>query len=80
LIQYQAFFNKLSIAIQNTRLQGRSHYWGEIWVSLTDKQIEYATLYEDVLLELSDPNRQSKQLINPFRKATLQKLEATKAN
>jgi len=25
-------------------LKGRSDYWGEIWVSLTTKQIEYGTL------------------------------------
>jgi hypothetical protein len=30
-------------------MSGRSHYWGEIYVSLSDKQIEYANLTEDVL-------------------------------
>jgi hypothetical protein len=53
--------------------QGRSHYWGEIWLSLEDKQIEYATLYEDVLLEFKLPGQQSKQFVNPFRQATFEK-------
>jgi hypothetical protein len=60
LIEYRAFFNPLEIANGAMTLKGRSHYWGEIWVSLSTKQIEYATLYEDVLGELKlgqDPPR-----------------------
>jgi hypothetical protein len=60
LIEYRAFFNPLEIANGAMTLKGRSHYWGEIWVSLSTKQIEYATLYEDVLGELKlgqDPSR-----------------------
>ena len=34
-------------------LKGRSHYWGAIWVSLASRQIEYATLQEDVLGEMT---------------------------
>jgi hypothetical protein len=60
LIDYRAFFNPLEIVNGAMTLKGRSHYWGEIWVSLSTKQIEYATLYEDVLGELKlgqDPSR-----------------------
>jgi hypothetical protein len=52
LIEYRAFFNPLEIANGGMTLTGRSHYWGGIWVSLATRQIEYATLYEDVLGEL----------------------------
>jgi len=58
--------------------QGRSHYWGDIWVSLEDKQIEYATLYEDVLLEFKLPGQQARQSMNPFRQATFEKVEGGK--
>jgi hypothetical protein len=58
--------------------QGRSHYWGEIWVSLEDRQIEYATLFEDVLLEFKLPGQQTKQLINPFRQATFEKIQGVR--
>jgi hypothetical protein len=75
LIQYQAFINKFSVSNLNVNLQGRNHYWGEIWVSLKDKNIEYATLLEDVLAEFTLPGQQNKRLINIFRKATFQKLE-----
>ena len=40
-------------------LTGRSHYWGEIWVSLATKQIEYATLQEDVLGEMKLPAQET---------------------
>ena len=52
LIEYRAFFNPLEIANGGMTLKGRSHYWGEIWVALATRQIEYATLYEDVLGEM----------------------------
>ena len=60
VIEYRAFFNPLEIANGGMTLKGRSHYWGEIWVSLATKQIEYATLREDVLGEMKlgqDPPR-----------------------
>ena len=44
----------------------------EIWVSLEDKQIEHATLSEDVLLQLPGPH--GSQLISVFRQATLEKM------
>jgi hypothetical protein len=53
VVEYRAFFNPLDIANGGMTLKGRSHYWGEIWVSLATKQIEYATLYEDVLGEMT---------------------------
>lgn len=71
LIQYRAFLNKLNISLGPTQMKGKSSYWGEIWVSLEDKQIEHGTLYEDVLLEMPDP--QGPKLITIFRQGTLEK-------
>jgi hypothetical protein len=76
LLRYRAFFNKLDMSIPIGRLLGRSHYWGEIWVSLTDKQVEHATLYEDVLLEFPSAN-ESKDVKSVFRLGTFQKLPLT---
>lgn len=73
LIQYQAFMNKFTTAIGTMSFQGRSHYWGDIWVSLKDKQIEHATLFEDVLVEFNLPNQPTKQLIGVVRKASFEK-------
>jgi hypothetical protein len=72
LIQYEAFFNPLAIATGGITLNGRSDYWGEIWVSLGTKQIEYATINESVVGELTLSGRDATQIINVFRVGTLE--------
>ena len=73
LIQYQALMNKFTTSMMNMAFQGRSHYWGDIWVSLKDKQIEYATLTEDVLVEFKAPGQGAKQITGVLRKGTVEK-------
>jgi hypothetical protein len=73
LIRYQAFDNKFTTSVGTMSFQGRSHYWGEIWVSLEDKQIEYATLFEDVLVQYALPGQSTKQLIDVFREGAFEK-------
>ena len=53
-------------------LVGRSHYWGQIWVSLSTGRIEYATLYEDVLGELELQGQEKPVTINVFRIGTFE--------
>ena len=72
LIEYQSFFNPLEIATGGMTLKGRSDYWGEIWVSLATKQIEYATLYEVVVGEMKPPGQDTTQVVNVFRIGTLE--------
>jgi hypothetical protein len=67
LIEYGAYLNSVEMAIAGMTFKGRSHYWGQIWVSLSTKQIEYATLYEDVLGEARIPGNDSTQIMNVFR-------------
>jgi hypothetical protein len=57
-------------------LNGRSDYWGEIWVSLTTKQIEYSTLYEVVVGEMKLPGQNATQVVNVFRSAFFQPMSA----
>jgi hypothetical protein len=75
VIKYQAFFNPVEVANGGMTLKGRSDYWGEIWVSLATKQIEYATLYEAVVGEMKLAG-QDTQVLNIFRIGTLQPLNA----
>jgi hypothetical protein len=67
VIAYHAYFNPLEIANAGMTLKGRSHYWGEIWVSLETKQIEYATLQEDVLGEMTLGGQDAARVVNVFR-------------
>jgi hypothetical protein len=53
VIDYRALFNTVEFKTASFALLGRSDYWGQIWVSLATRQIEYATLYEEVLGELT---------------------------
>lgn len=76
LIDYQAFFNPLEIAAAGINMQGRSDYWGEIWVSLTTKQIAYATLNESVVALLKLPGQDAPQVINIFRSGTFEPVSA----
>jgi hypothetical protein len=72
LIQYQAFFNRLEINNGGMSLNGRSDYWGLIWVSLATKQIEYGTLNENVTGEMKLPGQDAKQPLSVFRSGTLE--------
>lgn len=74
VIDYRSFFNPLQIANGGMSLQGRSDYWGEIWVSLATKQIEYATIYEHVAGEMKLQGQDAPQLLSVFRTGTLEPL------
>ena len=52
IIKYSQMNGPLKLDVENIKMIGRSHYWGEIYVSLTDKQIEYASLTEDVVTDV----------------------------
>jgi hypothetical protein len=67
LIDYRAFFNPLQLATGGVTIQGRSDYWGEIWVSLATKQIGYATINEEVSGEMKLPGQDAPQLLSVFR-------------
>lgn len=67
VIQYHAYFNPVDIANAGMTLKARSHYWGDIWVSLDTRQIEYATLQEDVLGEMTLAGQDAAQVVSVFR-------------
>lgn len=71
LIEYQAFFNPLVVAMGDMTMKGRTDYWGQIWVSLRTKQIEYGTLYENVTAELKLPGQSTVQNVVVFRAGTV---------
>ncbi len=75
LIKYQAFFNPVQIATGGMTLNGRSDYWGEIWVSLETRQIEYGTLNESVVGEMKLPGQDTVQVLNIFRNGTFEPVE-----
>lgn len=66
-IEYRTLNNPLEVTADGMDMKGRSHYWGTIWVSLEDKQIEHAVLYEDVVMEMLLPGQTQKSIVNATR-------------
>ena len=75
IIKYIALNNSLEMKYQNATIKGRSHYWGSINVSLSDRQIEYAGLYEDVLLDIKTEGQISDYKSNTVRNISLIKIQ-----
>jgi hypothetical protein len=74
VIEYRTFNNPLEYSGEGMAMKGRSHYWGTIWVSLEDKQIEHAVLYEDVIMEMNLPGQTNKQIMNAVREISFVKV------
>ena len=75
VVDYQAFFNTFELLMPMQTLTGRSHYWGQIWVSLATKRVVRASLYEDVLGELKLQGSDEPQTVNIFRVGVLDPVE-----
>jgi len=76
LIKYQAFLNPLEVSNPGMTMKARSDYWGEIWVSLSTKQIEYGTIYEHVSGEMKFAGQDKTQNVNVFRRGTFEPISA----
>lgn len=73
VIEYRTMNNPLEYAGEGMNMKGRSHYWGTIWVSVEDKQIEHAVLFEDVVMEILLPGQTTKQVMDATREITYEK-------
>jgi len=67
VIEFRTMNNPLDYSGEGMTMKGRSHYWGTIWISLEDKQIEHAVLYEDVVMEMNLPGQTNKQIMDATR-------------
>ena len=52
IIEYRVFDNKLEVQTETIRSKGSECYWGKTWVSLENKQIEYAEMYSNTVQEM----------------------------
>lgn len=73
-VEYRTMDNPLEVSYEGMDMKGRSHYWGTIWVSLEDKQIEHAVLYEDVVMEMNLPGQTKKQIMNATREISFERM------
>jgi hypothetical protein len=75
VIEFLAMDNPLDFKTDFLSMKGRSHYWGTVWLSLSDKQIEYSILYEDVNMDMKINGQENSQLLNTTRKIELNKIQ-----
>lgn len=73
VIKFSQMNGKVNIELDNLAINGRSHYWGEVYVSLKDKDIEYATLSEDVVTDVQFKGKKSNALGYTVRQIELVK-------
>ena len=74
VIEYITLNNPIEYAGEGMSMKGRSHYWGTIWVSVEDKQVEHAILFEDVVMEIQLPGQTTKQVMDATREITYEKV------
>ena len=74
VIEYLALDNPLDFKTDFFNMKGRSHYWGTVWVSLADKEIESAVLYEDVNMDMKMAGQEKSQLSNTTREIVFNKI------
>jgi hypothetical protein len=74
LIEYRQIDGKLSVDVPSMKMKGRSNYWGTIWVSLTNRQIEYAEMTEDVNMNIIFQGQQQGQWFNTLREIIVEKI------
>jgi len=75
IVKFESLYNPLEMNNSEMSLKGRSLYWGEIWISLEDKQVEYASMVEDVVLKLKMASLPQEQLIDLQRVVLFEKVQ-----
>jgi hypothetical protein len=75
IIDYRVFDNKLELDIPGLKSKGSEHYWGKTWVSLKDKQIEYAVMYSSTIQELEISGLPQKIIMNTTRELKVERIK-----
>jgi hypothetical protein len=76
VIDYSGYINPLQIINGGMDLKGQSRYWGLIWVSLATRQIEYATLNENVTAEIEHKGQSTPVRVNVFRTGVFEPIQS----
>jgi hypothetical protein len=74
IIEYRVFDNKLKVQTETIRSKGSECYWGKTWVSLENKQIEYAEMYSNTVQEMEIEGLTNKILLCTTRILKLERI------
>ncbi|MEN8125911.1 MAG: hypothetical protein ABFR32_12370 [Bacteroidota bacterium] len=75
VVKFESLYNPVEIDNKQMSVKGRSLYYGEMWISLDDKQVEYASMIEDVIMKLQSSLFPEDQLIDLQREIIFNKIK-----
>ncbi|MEI7524302.1 MAG: hypothetical protein WCJ95_08235 [Mariniphaga sp.] len=79
LIDFRAMDNPLECNIKmgekDFSLKGTSHYWGTVYLSLSEKRFEYVELLENVMMEMKWSDQPTSQYVYTTRFMKVKKIE-----
>ena len=75
VIEYRAMNNRLEIAMENIKTKGTEQYWGNTWISLRTKQIEYAEMYGASFQEIEVQGMKDKFMIKTIRDLFVERIK-----
>lgn len=75
VVKFESYYNPVETNNEVMALKGRSLYWGEMWISLEDKEVEYATMFEDVVFKLKTAAFPQEQIIDLQREVIFDKVQ-----
>jgi hypothetical protein len=75
VVKFESYNNPVRIDNEQMSVKGRSLYYGEMWISFENKQVEYAFMFEDVLMNLKSSLFPQEQLINLQREIVFNKVK-----
>lgn len=67
IIEYRVLDNKLEGQTDFMKSKGSECYWGKTWISLENKQIEYAEMYSNTIQEMEIEGLNNKMLVSTNR-------------
>jgi hypothetical protein len=75
IVKFESLYNPLKIDNNQMSVKGRSLYYGEMWISLKSKQVEYAVMAEDVIMKLKSTSFPEEQLVDLQREIVFNKVK-----
>lgn len=75
LIYYKSMYNPIDADNDEMVMNGRSCFWGHIWIAPDMGQIEYATMNEDLVYKFKLKANDFEQQVNMQREVTYEKTE-----
>ena len=75
LVHFKSMYSPFLVDNDNMTVNGRSCFWGNIWILSDTRQIEYAVMNEDMIVHTKLKNHNFEQQINRQREVTYEKIE-----